>query len=384
MTIPRPVAMPAEARSIRVGAAAVVVAGYCINDRGRLDACDLCSRACHANAITIGLADPVVDASLCVGCGACVPACPAGALEIGGFDVAAVPGAVVQGDTARLACAASGQDGAGLVACHKMTDARLLAAIYAAGAGEIVILGTENCADCPGGDARPALAEAVQTLGKWFGEDAPKVVFAAVAEAGGASRPGGAVERRHFLRGAFRALAPEPAAAPAPPMPDFDDPVFDDDSDGAPARPVPYQALLAAARARLPFRPNSPAGATGRSIGAACSGCMACAELCPTGALGDASGAVGGGYLRQVSFDATLCTNCTLCQKICPMTAITARALRGTEAASARRAVLFARAEQVCTTCGGLFAAVPDGPRLCPGCENDKHMDDDWMDMLSG
>lgn len=384
MTVPRPPAMPAGANSIRVGAVVSVRSGYCINIRGHIEACDLCLRACHANAIRLGQDEVGVDAALCVGCGACVPACPTGALEMPGFAPADVPGAAVHGDIATLACAVAARAGAAVVPCHKMSDARLLSALGATGAAEIVIVGTEDCANCPGGDARPALTAAVQTLGKWFGPSAPRVVLAPAQGETAARRQGSAVGRRHFLRGAFHALAPAGDGLPAPRLPDFDDPIFDDECWVAPARPVPYQALLAAARAELPFLPNGPAGATGRSIGANCSGCMVCAEHCPTGALADASGAVGGGYLRQVSFDAALCTNCTLCQKICPMHAISARALRGAEAASARRAVVFSRAEQSCTVCGALFVAAPGGPGRCPGCENDRQMDDDWMDMLSG
>lgn len=374
----------AETRPIRIGDAVSVRAGYCINIRGRLDACDLCARACHAKAITLGLEDVMVDPALCVGCGGCVPACPAGALEMDGFDPARLAGTVVPRDKVNLACAAAGQTGPDVVPCHKMTDARLLAALFAKGAGEIVIIGTENCAGCPGGDARPGLAEAARTLTKWFGVAAPRVALAEAGPGSAAPQSGSAVGRRHFLRGAFRALAPADDVPPARQMPDFDDPIFDDEGDGTLARPVPYQALLAAARAELPFRADGPAGATGRSIGAACSGCMVCAELCPTGALADASKATGGSLLRQISFDAARCTNCTLCQKVCPMSAISAMALRGAEAAAAQRTVLFARAEQRCAKCGAVFAAQAGGSALCPGCENDQHMDDDWMEMLGG
>jgi ferredoxin len=310
-----------------------------------------------------------------------VPACPAGALTVEGFDPAAVVAAALQGGGAQLACAGSGQAGVGKVPCHKMTDARLLAALFAAGAGEIAILGTENCAACPAGDARPALAEAEKTLAKWFGAAAPRLVLAGAAHDAAVGR-GNAAGRRQFLRGRFRALAPTPGATPD--LPDFEDPVYDDGAEAAPARAVPYQALLADVRAALPFRPDGATGATGRNIDAACSGCMICAELCPTGALNDASGAAGGSFVRQVGFDAALCTNCTLCLKVCPMKAISARALRGPGAATGGRSILFARSEQTCANCGSLYAPAPGGGALCPGCENDRQMDDDWLDMLSG
>jgi len=376
--------------AIGAGATVSVKAGYCINLRGRMaDACDLCQRACHAKAITLSLDEVEVDPALCVGCGACVPACPGGAFSHDRFDPEALPAQAVRDGAARLTCGAVADPSAsGVVPCHKMTDARLLAAIFAQGAAVIEIVGTDSCAGCPGGDARPALTTAQRTLGKWFGEAAPQVeLLGAAGQRARAEEPASdtAVQRRHFLRGAFRALAPEPEDDADPGMPSFDDPRFDEaEPDQALARPVPYQHLLAEARARLPFRADGPTGATGRSIGPDCSGCMVCADLCPTGALGDDSGSQGGQFYRIVSFDAALCTNCTLCTKVCPMTAISTQALRGLPAATAGRKALYARRDATCSNCGAHFAPGSDGGSICPGCQNDVDMDDDWLDMLRG
>ena len=380
MTSDQPTDANANARATVAGETVSVVAGYCINLRGHIDACDLCSRACHAGAIALSSDMVAIDPDRCVGCGACVPACPAGVFTHDRFDPEALPGQAVTNGAVHIACAASGDadPGASVIPCHRMTDARLLAALFAAGAERIGIAGTENCAGCPGGDARPALASAVRTLGKWFGAAAPVVSFDGGMHEGAARK---AVARRHLLGGIFRAFSA--ASEPEPDLPSFDDPRYLDDHAEAEARPVPYQRMLAAVRTQLPFRSDGLVGATGRSIDEECSGCMACAELCPTGALGGAFGDVES-RRRVVSFDPALCTNCTLCLKICPMEAISARALHGVSEATSGRTVLFARTDRTCLECGALFPQTPGSPAICPSCENDKHMDEDWMEMLGG
>jgi NAD-dependent dihydropyrimidine dehydrogenase PreA subunit len=384
MTPDQPTAANANARATATGATVSVVDGYCINLRGRIDACDLCSRVCHAGAIALGSDTVAIDPDRCVGCGACVPACPAGVFTHDRFDPETLPGLAVANGAARIACAASEGDDAGtsVIPCHRMTDARLLAAVFAAGAEQIDIVGTENCARCPGGDARPALTVAVRTLGKWFGAAAPLVCFVSDGRDDEAQETRRAVERRHLLGGIFRAFSA--ASEPETDLPGFDDPRYLDDPAEAIARPVPYQRLIATCRSVLPFRPDGLVGATGRSIDEECSGCMVCAELCPTGALGGAFGDDVESRQRVVSFDPALCTNCTLCLKICPMEAISARALHGVAEATSGRTVLFARTDRICTECGALFPQTPGSPEICPSCENDKHMDEDWTEMLGG
>ena len=363
------------------GAALSVTEGYCINLRGRLDACDLCQRICHADAITLTLNEVTIDPVACAGCGACVPACPAGAITHDGFDPEALIAGAIENGVARIGCRQAGGEGV-QVPCHRMLDARVMAALFAEGAERIELAGTEACHGCPGGDARPALKTALRDLRKWFGEAAPAVGTAGErneARDDAAADTRRAVGRRRLLRGAFDALGNAPPEPPA--MPSFDDfAAAEDTGEGFAARPVPYQQVLARRRTVLPFREDGPVGATGRLIGEDCSGCMVCSELCPTGALG---GEVEPGH-RLVSFDPALCTNCTLCLKVCPMDAVSARALRGVAAVAEGRTILFARAERRCGGCGGSFTPVPGGGALCLDCENDNEMDDEWLEMLSG
>lgn len=377
-----PIAPPDAPHSPGNGAAISVSEGYCINLRGRLDACDLCQRACHTAAITLTRDEVTIDPAPCVGCGACVPACPAGAITHKRFDPEAFSASAVTDRVARIDCAQS-ETGGSAIPCHRMLDARLMAALFAEGAARIEITGTENCLGCPSGDARPALAVAVRTLGSWFGERAPQVVFAGAetgTETGNAAEAKRATERRHLLRGAFRTLSADPRPAPPATAPSFDDLLGTGETgEITVARPVPYQQALALHRADLPFRKGGQVGATGRTIGEECSGCMVCAELCPTGALGSD---VAPGH-RLVSFDPALCTNCTLCLKVCPMAVISARALRGVAAATSGREILFARVERTCTECGAGFAAASGGA-ICPECEKDREMDDEWLEILSG
>lgn len=374
-------AATATPRPAPEGAALSVAEGYCINLRGRLDACDLCQRVCHADAISLTIDEVTIDSAACTGCGACVPACPAGAITHDGFDPDALIASAIADGVARIGCRQAG--GADVqVPCHRMLDARVMAALFAEGAERIELAGLEACHGCPGGDARPALRTARRDLSKWFGEAAPVVVAAGEGnetQGDDAAATRRAVGRRRLLRGAFGGLC-EPRPEP-PAMPSFDDiAAAEETGEGFAARPVPYQQALARRRPALPFREDGQVGATGRLIGEACSGCMVCADLCPTGALG---GEIEPDH-RLVSFDPALCTNCTLCLKVCPMDAISARALRGVVAAVEGRSVLFARAERICGACGRSFAPGPEGSALCRDCENDNEMDDEWLEMLSG
>jgi len=363
------------------GAALSVAEGYCINLRGRLEACDLCQRVCHAGAITLTLDEVTIDPVACAGCGACVPACPAGAIAHDGFDLEAMIAGAIEGGVARIGCRQAGGDFV-TVPCHRMLDARMMAALFAEGAERIELAGLEACHGCPGGDARPALTTALRDLKKWFGEAGPAVM--AASERGGgrndsAAETRRAVGRRRLLRGAFGAVSEAPPKPPA--LSGFDDiAAAEDTGESFAARAVPYQQALSRRRTMLPFREDGPVGATGRLIGEACSGCMVCADFCPTGAL---NGEAGPGH-RRVSFDPALCTNCTLCLKVCPMDAISARALRGVAAATEGRTVLFARAERECGACGRPFAPEPEADLLCPECEDDNEMDDEWLEMLNG
>ncbi len=381
----RPPARPPQPAS---GAAGLSLSeGFCINLRGRQEACDLCRRACHARAISLSLDAVSIDPARCVGCGLCVPVCPAGAFALDGFDPEAFVAQAAAGPEVTIGCRQSEiRDIA--VPCHKMLDARLLAALAAEGVARIRLAGSEACDACPSGNARPRLARAVKTLRSWLGDGAPVVLVARDTGAGPADRDADrasdrAAKRRRLLRGGFAALAraePEQAAGPDD-LPSFDALLNDlDDTPEARARPVPYQQVLARRREQLPFRDDGPVGATGREIDANCSGCMVCSDLCPTGAL---QGQVGAGQ-RQISFNAARCTNCTLCQKVCPMAAIASYAIRGVTAATDGRKTLFERRLAICGQCGAPFdPADSAGAGICPQCQNERDMDEDWQEMLS-
>ncbi|MFQ5565486.1 MAG: DUF362 domain-containing protein, partial [Paracoccaceae bacterium] len=205
--------------------AVVVSEAYCINLRGRIEACDLCRRVCHAGAIALGPDSVEIDPDRCTDCGACVPACPAGAISHVRFELEQLLSTGVTNGSCKVACAAEPSRAETTIPCHKMLDARLMAALFAEGAEVIVPVGTEHCGDCPSGDARPALAAATRTLTKWFGDAAPRVLVARGETIPQSESCGGgrAVRRRALLRRAMRSLAPPP--------PSFDELASSDDPD---------------------------------------------------------------------------------------------------------------------------------------------------------
>ncbi len=359
------------------GVAITIAEGYCINLRGRIDACDLCQRACPAGSIRLTPDSVTIDPVTCVSCGGCVPACPAGAFELDGLDPDSLVAQAGGRKELRIGCAQT-EDKDIALPCHRMTDARLMAALFAEGVDEIILTGTENCHDCPSGGARKALSAAHRKLVNWFGDRAP-LVRAARPVDHDAQDDQKAAERRRLLRGAFRSLGGKAETEQS--ELGFDDFIAPDHEVGeATARPVAWHRILADRWDRLPFRKDSPVGATGRKIDDNCSGCLVCADLCPTGALNGR----GGNGQRTVSFDPYRCTNCTLCLKVCPQNAISARALRGVASATAGRDVLFARRENVCTICGNGYLGAAEGDGMCPACRNEQEMEEEWLEMLSG
>ena len=68
MTCADRIEVPARVSAEAAPGAVAVSEGYCINLRGRIEACDLCRRACHAGAIGLGPDSVEIDPDRCTGC----------------------------------------------------------------------------------------------------------------------------------------------------------------------------------------------------------------------------------------------------------------------------------------------------------------------------
>ncbi len=359
--------------------------GLCLNLRGRQALCHACSDSCASAALTLTPDQIALDESLCSACGACLPVCPTGALRLSGF----VPRRFVESlqghETVHLHCSRSGHGGGGVVIpCHRVLDARLLAAGAAQGTQRFLLHGLDQCAGCERGDARPAVETIGNTLAAWLSEQAPEIRAAAdgESEAGARRRQDQvAMSRRNFLRMAGAQSALNAAQWFAPVAVEDDEeaellPFYQ--GDGELRRPAAYQALLAEQAVHLPWRPQTLPWRA-RRIDAACTGCRTCAARCPSGALEAQENA----ERVAISFRLDLCTDCDLCAALCPAQAIRPRPVPGPESLGEPRHVLSEHAQIRCSHCGHPYVgADDDSDALCVTCRNEQEIDADWLAML--
>ena len=225
-------------------------------------------------------------------------------------------------------------------------------------------------------------------LQQWFGGAGPRLESDTEgAQASGAlrhlDRP--LMGRRSFVRlggrqGAARVVSwLLPAAAAVESWDPGDTAPFHRPADFEQA-PHPYQAVFTAAVTALPWKSATTLPFRVREIDDACTTCLACGQRCPTGALA-ASEAVGE---RGLFFDRARCTDCGLCERLCPHGAISTRAPTSITEIGNGRAPPLLRAARPCRRCAQQteVARLVDG--VCPQCDNEQGMDEQWMAMLDG
>jgi len=322
----------------------------CAHSRARQTGCSKCLDNCPTSAITPAGDHVAIDPMVCAGCGSCAALCPSGAItyeappteqtfrrlytlarayqEAGGTAPRLLahdaPGAEMIRLLARF--------GRGLPAdvipfevgaLNTFGHAEAVAAV-AAGFASVALLpgpGTERAAL----DAEVALAQAIagpnrlalidetdpDLLGEaLYGATAPAPVPAPV-------RPLGT--RRQITRQAARALHPEGTALPLPAT-------------------APYGAVLVDTEA--------------------CTLCLSCVSLCPSGALGDNPD------MPQLSFQEDACLQCGLCANICPEDAITYERRLNLSDAALSQVVLHEEEPFACVQCGKLFATKSSVDRI--------------------
>ncbi|HUW38038.1 MAG TPA: 4Fe-4S dicluster domain-containing protein [Rhodocyclaceae bacterium] len=355
----------------------------CVNVRGRVMACAACLDACDGQALSLSLDGIGLDAARCAACGACVPNCPAGALRLPGFSPKGFLHSLGRQPAVQLHCSDSCDSGNAVrIPCHRLLDARLLAAAYAEGTVSFQLHGHDQCAHCPMGDATGQISLLQKTLQAWFGQQAPSVIFAPgnrdEEKEERQQRDRSIRSRRDFLRGAGLRATAGAAALLLPSVKAHDNefgasPPYPADLDRG--RPAAYQALLLEHAADLPWR-QLPW--TTRSIAAACTACLACGQRCPTGALGAWSGAT----TRGIDFDPGLCTSCGLCEQICPEQAIRVGDATSLSEVLSGRAPLVTRPVGSCSACQRAYVPGADASELCPACEKERALKKEWLGLL--
>jgi ferredoxin len=312
----------------------------CAHSRAEKPACSNCLNVCPTGAITSAGDHVEVDPLICAGCGACSAVCPSGAIsydapnpdhifrrihtltsayrKVGGVS----PVLLVHDDHGTEMISLAARHGRGLPAhvipmevsaLSGFGHAEMLGALASGFARVDILLGPKTERDAL--DPQLALADAISPgkinllditdpdgLSDWlFDQPVGEVLPDTVLPLG---------SRRQVARLSAKALNPNATTLPLP--------------EGA-----PYGAVVVDTDA--------------------CTLCLACVSLCPSGALADNTD------MPQLRFQEDACLQCGLCTNVCPEKAITLQPQLDLTDAALSQAVLNEEEPFACIECGSLF-----------------------------
>ena len=312
----------------------------CAHSRAEKPACSNCLNVCPTGAITSAGDHVEVDPLICAGCGACSAVCPSGAIsydapnpdhifrrintlasayrKAGGVN----PTLLVHDDHGAEMISLAARHGRGLPAhvipmevsaLSGFGHAEMLGALASGFAGVNILLGPKTERDAL--DPQWVLADAISPgkinlldiadpdgLSDWlFDQPTAETLPDAILPLG---------TRRQIARLSAKALNPNAATLPLP--------------EGA-----PYGAVVVDTDA--------------------CTLCLACVSLCPSGALADNTD------MPQLRFQEDACLQCGLCTNVCPENAITLQPQLDLTDAALSQTVLNEEEPFACVECGSLF-----------------------------
>ena len=312
----------------------------CAHSRAEKPACSNCLNVCPTGAILSAGEHVSIDPMICAGCGACAAVCPSGAITY----AMPTPDHLFRriNTLATVYRAAGGKNPALLVHDDHGAEMISLCARYGRGLPAHVI---------------PMHVSALSGFGHAEMLAALASGFARVDILIGPQTERDALDPQLELA---LAIAPQKAALMDISDPDaLSDHLFETKAEPALAAPIlPLGTRRQIARlAAKALNPNTetitlPAGAPYGAVVVdtdACTLCLACVSLCPSGALGDNPD------LPQLRFQEDACLQCGLCTNICPEKAITlAPQIDLTDAAYMQK-VLNEEEPFTCVECGTLF-----------------------------
>lgn len=315
----------------------------CAHSRASQTGCTRCLDLCPTGAITPDGEHVTVDPMICAGCGACSSVCPSGAIR---YDAPPVDLTMRRVQTLAKAYVDAGG-----------TAPRLLA--HDTHGGEMIRLSARHGRGLPA-DVIPLEIPTLGAFGHAEVIAALAAGFATVTLLPGPATDRDALEAQLQLA---RAIGGEKAVA----LLDVQDPDAMSDAlydavvpapVASPVRPMGTRRQITrqAARALHPETETLPLP-TGAPYGAvlvntdACTLCLSCVSLCPSGALGDNPD------LPQLRFQEDACLQCGICASVCPEDAIGYEPrLDLTEQALEQR-VLNEEEPFACVECGTLFGS---------------------------
>lgn len=329
-------------------------ADLCAHSRNGITGCTRCLSLCPTGAIMPDGDSVAIDTAICAGCGQCAAACPTGAAAYAMPDVSTV--------AAQLRAALRAWRDAGGTSAPALL-------LHDADHGEPLIDASSRYGRGLPAHVIPLQVNEITQIG-------PEIMAAALVYGAGSVALLGSSRRRHDMSGLQVSIDLANGVATATGhgpvvLIETDDPdAFETalaDLPRAPARPSPSsflppaekRELLVMAFAEMNRAAPDPATVLPLSEGApfgavlldtdACTLCMACTGVCPTGALLDNP------ETPMLRFTESACVQCGLCAATCPETAITLAPRLDLEAWDLPRRILKEEEPFRCATCGEAF-----------------------------
>lgn len=338
----------------------------CAHARAGQTACTRCLDLCPTGAITPDGDVVTIDPYICAGCGACAAACPSGAVR---YEDPA-PGDVF----ARLRNLATAWQQAG------GTSPRLLVHDADHGA-EAISLAARYGRGLPA-DVIPMDVTALASFGHAEMMAALGCGFAEVAVLAGPKADMEAITAQTALAAAILdGIGSDGARVRVIDAPDPDDVVaqlYDirPAAHGATAiLPIGGRRDVTRLAARALARESGPAPLpAGAPYGAvlvdqeACTLCLSCASLCPSGALGDSPDK------PELLFREEACLQCNLCVSVCPENAIQLVPQLDISEAALTERVMKEEEPYACIECGALFGVKSTIERIVAKLEGNHSM----------
>ncbi len=315
----------------------------CAHSRAGQVGCTNCLDACPTGAISPDGDHVAIDPMICAGCGACSALCPSGAIS---YDAPPVDHLFRRMDVLARAYRKAGGAAPRLLVCDTGHGREMIALAARFGRG------------LPG-DVIPLELDVISGFGH---AEMLAALACGFAHVDILLAPG--TERDALIR--EQALAEAIAGTGRVAMLDLPDPDALSDRLYADAVPAPLtdpvlplgsrrqvarlaaQALNPGADAPLPLPDAAPYGAVLVDTDA-CTLCLSCVSLCPSGALLDNPD------LPQLRFQEDACLQCGLCATICPENAITLQPRLDLSDAALSQRILNEQEPFACIECGALF-----------------------------